>query len=463
MATETKPKEKKPERIISKPLPNAVDGQDWKIREAPFGTGSLDNRTLTMSVPLGITPQERQTKNHEMLHQKFSPKSPPKLNPQEIDPLIYQACEDFRVNFRGKRIGVAINEVRTLSDADIDRWSKAWEDKPQVAAAALMAATYSQDFSPIWERVQEDLPEDAYNIERMVCNAVYMIKERSNPSHNATLKAARYLTGEVLPPPESKDGDGGSKDAKDGPSSAQIQKDVHKGVQTLKERLRTRVAGYSDRYGTLDRSLKEYDSKRDGDVPTWSDSARRWGDMRIKHVPLPLALPARMRGRRWKATNMGAVFRYPQRWCADQTIFAQKGVKEGGCTLLIDNSGSMHLDSDQVLEIMQYMPAALIASYEGRAGHGILKVVARKGRRASAHDLERTLGGNTVDGPALRWLGKQPGPRYWVSDGMVTGCDDRYHSDLGAEAVRICQHYSIMRIDSMDEVVEKFKQFREAR
>ena len=63
-------------------------------------------------------------------------------------------------------------------------------------------------------------------------------------------------------------------------------------------------------------------------------------------------------------------------------------------------------------------------------------------------DKARTYGnGNIVDGPALDWLGKQPGPRVWVSDGFVTGVNDTTSVDLGAAAQVTCNRGSIRRVE----------------
>jgi hypothetical protein len=180
--------------------------------------------------------------------------------------------------------------------------------------------------------------------------------------------------------------------------------------------------------------------------------------MKMYRPPRPLIFPARLKSKKWKPTDAGAVFRYPQRWLADQSGFAYRGLKEGGCTMLIDVSGSMRLSQGDILKVMEYMPASLIATYSGNRAAGKLTIIAERGRRAE-EDQFRTAGSNNlIDGPALRWLATQKGPRYWISDGYVTGLHG-YTTELVADAVLICRKAHIMRIDSMAEVIDKFEKY----
>jgi hypothetical protein len=61
--------------------------------------------------------------------------------------------------------------------------------------------------------------------------------------------------------------------------------------------------------------------------------------------------------------------------------------------------------------------------------------------------------GNVIDGPALRWLASQPGPRIWISDGRVTGVRDRSSLDLVVEAMGICRRNQITRVDKADSLL----------
>lgn len=120
-----------------------------------------------------------------------------------------------------------------------------------------------------------------------------------------------------------------------------------------------------------------------------------------------------------------------------------KSVKRGrGGTLLIDVSGSMRWTSGLLAKIMEASPEATVATYCGNGiDKAVLHIVATKGRIAGDCRNPHQGAFNSVDGPALRWLVKQQGPRYWLSDGQINGAKGGAPPSLGmlievAELVR---------------------------
>jgi len=151
------------------------------------------------------------------------------------------------------------------------------------------------------------------------------------------------------------------------------------------------------------------------------------GRMSLAEAPMTLAHPKARVGleRVGHAACEGTQLRGLHRWALDKAVFRRPARRRGG-TVLVDVSGSMHLDSDDLEAILDASRgAALVAVYSGREDEGELRVVARSGRRAAPEHLARYGNGNIVDLPALRWLSRQPEPRVWVSDGGVTGVGDR--------------------------------------
>jgi len=55
-----------------------------------------------------------------------------------------------------------------------------------------------------------------------------------------------------------------------------------------------------------------------------------------------------------------------------------------------------------------------------------------------------------VDVPALEWLARQPGPRFWVSDGKVTGIDDQPSDAVSERADEICRQAHIVRVETLE-------------
>ena len=64
--------------------------------------------------------------------------------------------------------------------------------------------------------------------------------------------------------------------------------------------------------------------------------------------------------------------------------------------------------------------------------------------------------GNIVDGPALEWLASQAEPRFWISDGSVTGVDDVEYAVLSAEALRVQMTGRVRRLDNLGAATEHF-------
>jgi hypothetical protein len=154
----------------------------------------------------------------------------------------------------------------------------------------------------------------------------------------------------------------------------------------------------------------------------------------------------------------------PYRLPVDGRIFVRKKRIIGG-TVLVDGSGSMSLGAEQLEGILAAAPAATIAIYCGRGKKGTLTIVASRGRVISKEGLARARhgSGNVVDGPALRWLAQQSEPRVWVSDGAVTGVNDRPTIDLWAEATLICRNHRITRVEKADAVTRFLKTSRRPR
>jgi hypothetical protein len=181
-----------------------------------------------------------------------------------------------------------------------------------------------------------------------------------------------------------------------------------------------------------------------------------WGPMALSEPPLPHC----SRGGRCKtakkimASYCGA-FRFPHRAllpAADGRAFGLKRRIHGGA-ILIDCSGSMNLTTDELRSVVSRSPAATVALYAGLPGDqsGLLLIVGKNGRFAEIEEITSCLGkGNIIDGPALRWLSRQPEPRIWVSDGCVTGRGDRSGINLDKETDSIVRIARIKRIASVE-------------
>jgi hypothetical protein len=134
----------------------------------------------------------------------------------------------------------------------------------------------------------------------------------------------------------------------------------------------------------------------------------------------------------------------------DGAVFRARRPAPGG-TVLVDVSGSMNLSQEDLETIVAAAPAATVAVYAStdRAfRRGAVTIVARGGRVADIRSVHRGYTeGNVVDGPALEWLGRQPEPRLWISDGVVTGVGDITTPRLLLEAATLCRRFRIRRVE----------------
>lgn len=187
-----------------------------------------------------------------------------------------------------------------------------------------------------------------------------------------------------------------------------------------------------------------------------------------KFMTMAIARPALKRrlqqardyGRSVRPTYAGGPLRYPTRalpGVGDGRVFG--GVAPGTHgSLLIDYSGSMQLSREDIVAILSACPRMRIATYCGNASlnHGELRILADHGRIA---DEVRHYGdANGVDGPALEWLAKQPGPRIWVCDGHVTGLGDHGSAVLSARCDAIKRAHSIRQYFTLKAFLASRKQ-----
>lgn len=190
-----------------------------------------------------------------------------------------------------------------------------------------------------------------------------------------------------------------------------------------------------------------------------------WGSLKIMLPLLEKNFEPKERSRRAKRAYVGA-FRYPHRLVSDSAVFASKQRGKGG-TLLIDCSGSMHIGYADIVNVLEQRPFATIALYASESYHdggrgmdaGILLVVVDRGKRITEKSLSQIMRkdfgqGNVVDGPALDWLCKKAGEKFWICDGVVTGKDDCTTIYLQAEAALKTRRYHVKRWRSLASFLE---------
>jgi hypothetical protein len=202
---------------------------------------------------------------------------------------------------------------------------------------------------------------------------------------------------------------------------------------------------------------------------------RRGGNASIPWGPMDILTPTLIHScrklpgmtKRKLVCGYTGAFRFPSRAllpAADGRAFTlrrPRGAHRG--TLLIDCSGSMskQVTHDRLMAVLARSPSTTIGLYAGgpASQSGSLLIAAQNGMYVSREVLDNwPHSGNVVDGPALQWLSRQKTPRVWVSDGGVTGLEDRNAINLQVEADTIIAMGRIRRVPTLDDLLEEKSQ-----
>lgn len=395
------------------PLPSALDGRRYTIRESggvnhPAWVERTGDDRGRMQVPTGDTPGERRIRLHEMAHVRWSPARP--SLPEGVTPETMNAVEDRRMHRRLREVG-----YQTFLDAPIFT-SEDWSN--------LQGQFEMQD--------DEDNPREPFpdiEVARMIV-ASDGTAEGARFRRMGAENRGRQWIADLVDSIMDKHGLRGRRPA---------------------WKLTLLVAE------EIDRTFREMDEMPQGlrnQLPEASaDDGRGWGEMGIREMPLVERLPRGIKERNRRASDTGAVPRNWHRLCSDGAVFTRNVKRPTGGTVLIDQSGSMSLDVDEVVELMTRFPGVTVATYAGEEGEGELRIIARNGRRASDSDCFHPMGNNVVDGPALDWLCEQSSPRIWISDGYVTGAGCGMTTGLLMDAAEKVKKGRIMQVDRMGDLL----------
>jgi hypothetical protein len=164
------------------------------------------------------------------------------------------------------------------------------------------------------------------------------------------------------------------------------------------------------------------------------DGSGLWGVCTMDYPRL--THPNNLLARRTVQRDEGVLPMRPDRLLTDGRVFTRK-VHRAKLAVLVDCSGSMGWDSEELHDFLTTLPATTVGYYSGTndcGGPGTLRVVADHGRRCDDRYAVAPAGhGNDIDGPALAWLGTQRADiKLWVSDGGVTGAGNpsTLHKDV---------------------------------
>ena len=169
------------------------------------------------------------------------------------------------------------------------------------------------------------------------------------------------------------------------------------------------------------------------------------------------------KGRRLIPSNEGKSPKMFYRMVTDpyRRIFQRKTRSLGG-VVVFDCSGSMGLDSEDIQAVMRSSSGCSIVCYSSGdedfdAINGNIHLIAKNGRQA--RELPIFPGNNGVDLPAIKWAYynlrlNSKSPVVWVSDGQVTGIDDRRSDKLSKQTQRFVKSKNIIQVETKDEAIQ---------
>lgn len=361
-----------------------------------------------MVVPSGQHSTEAAVRLHEMAHARWTPANGAKLGRDAgLEHGTVNACEDARIHRKLADVGLARRSV--LTDPVLAFYAQMFESgkvTPLEASRLLIASIGTEDEAPFSRLMDENGLRAVANVTRRIWRDAFGSRR---PAFKRTLQAGQAIE-DLFRDPE-------------------LDPDA---IESLS--------------GPL--SLADRDGYDDGG----RDGSRQcvWGVMRFEEPPRSLPLPAKLRRHKRRAVTEGATPRHWHRLPMDGAVFGRKVRRPAGAAVLIDQSGSMSMAPDDVLAILEAAPAAIVAAYAGDdSSSGVLRILAKNGKRVSNEDAYLPMAGNTVDGPALAWLAEQSGPRFWVSDGMATSPQ----GDAIEAAAIIAMRGKITRVPTLDDLL----------
>jgi hypothetical protein len=190
-----------------------------------------------------------------------------------------------------------------------------------------------------------------------------------------------------------------------------------------------------------------------------SEDAHAWAKMTEITLPLTKRAPKLVGRKNIRPYRQGEYIQFPDRLTTDSKVFATKD-RGGEGSLLVDCSGSMSWNMDSLQKVIDLSPRFVTGCYWGTNGvpdRGWLAIVSKRGKYHGQPPKQDGCG-NKVDGPALRWLAKQPQPRFWMSDRGCTGIGDRGATQEMHEEVRqIEAEHRITNIRNLAGLVKALK------
>ncbi len=414
-----------------------------------------------LAIPEGDSNFDKRVRFHELLHVAHSPVEPPRPVAREgnlpvIGTRALLIAEEFRINsILRHRLGYDMLEdwefEKGVLQSQLDA-IKFQKDPTAIFAAIDMMIVLLplippvDQFAPsgplqimdsqnwLFRHIDSVVKDTEDPIQKMwlksfktiLQNALYEVTnvferplltlQRSNivPSWDKVIKLADYLdrfhrTEEAMMKAVAKAANMAGEDH--GDLEPLVNKHYNKGTKELDKLLELASRGNA---GDIPKTGTQPSKNVEG---VEVNEAVKWGKMSVEKPKLTEKLKGKFRTKSKKrSSDQGVAPIYVHRFLTDGKVFGIKRM-EPAVSILLDMSGSMGYSENEIREMVELLPGAIVAGYAGGNDSGTLKIIAEDGKWTK--DIWLKEGGNTVDLPALEWLAEQEEPRIWVSDGQV--------------------------------------------
>lgn len=190
------------------------------------------------------------------------------------------------------------------------------------------------------------------------------------------------------------------------------------------------------------RDHKQHHSQRPADT----DELTGWHDLVPNKPPRELAHLGRL-GRKRTLSDTGKTPNRIANYLGDpaRRIYTRK-TRGTNALVIVDASGSMSLDADDLETILTASHGATVIAYSADDSTSPnLHLLAHNQRRV--RHLPAFSGGNGIDAPAVSWAikhyRKHGAPVLWITDGRATGRNDYSHHELRAQCARLAQRHGV--------------------
>ena len=454
--------------VSRRPLPEVLGRDDvdkggaWTVEACPPTRGlpvtSVEGRF--MNVPMSGDALSTVIRIHEMVHAKVSPK--------DLTPFIargfaseesLRSVEEMRVNYLATQLGYDMSVLSDGAEKELGERLVAmgdWNSAVQFAVATVGTGGHKKFIAGIrrhnkvWGSVLADISRRAMKelkkVPRQRLTSTSLTPEGLIVGFGYTESIASWIDRlcDKQPDDKSDESDGGSGGDDDIGSDTS---DTDESKKDEKEEINKALA--ESRKETLINKTP---------IPSWFP-------LKVERLPMPEVLSGSL-GKKRVASNSGKhprrLHRYltdPQKRVFDKTVRGQGGI------VVIDTSGSMRLDRDDVMSIVMASPGCTVLSYsvpsfgiddDGEAMETNAYVLASRGRMVD--EMPEFGSANAVDLPVLKWAVSERRssrtPIVWVCDGYVTGHGDVAHEVLTLQAVEYCLAHGITIVPDAESAVK---------